>query len=179
MTSVLISCNTNNFKPIALKFQNSDYAAYVDGEHKRFLVDLLNSKWDNDVAKCECDYTILMKNDRKIFYHSDSGTFIDYDFDKSLRIKEEDRVKLNYYFAEIMCRSNVHYFDDNFRCTSCGFVTPKHEHTGYFYMNEEIHFYEYTCGCETKDISELHIDGDKNHICDICNYVMFGHEKQS
>ncbi len=48
----------------------------------------------------------------------------------------------------------------------------EHEHTGEWYMNEEIHFYEYTCGCETKDVAELHLDGDGNGLCDICSYQM-------
>ena len=121
-TCLLTSCSVNNYKPISLKYQNSDYAAYTDGEPKSFLVDLLNnSKWHNDVAKCDCDYTVMMKNTREIFYHSECGTFIDYDFDKSLTVSEEDRVKLNGYFADVMCGSNVHFFDENNRCTVCGF----------------------------------------------------------
>ena len=48
----------------------------------------------------------------------------------------------------------------------------EHEHTGEWYRNEEIHFYEYTCGCETKDVAELHLDGDSNGLCDICSYQM-------
>ena len=121
-TSLLTSCVVNNYKPICLKYQDSDYAAYTDGEPKSFLVDLLNnSKWHNDIAKCDCDYTIIMKNNREIFYHSECGTFIDYGLDKSLTVSEEDRVKLNDYFADIMCRSNVHFFDENQRCTACGY----------------------------------------------------------
>ena len=121
-TYLLTSCSINNYKPISLKYQNSDYAAYDNEEHRGFLIDLLNnSKWHSDVAKCDCDYTVIMKNDREIFYHSECGTFIDYDFDKSLTVSEEDRVKLNGYFADIMCGSNVHFFDENNRCTVCGF----------------------------------------------------------
>lgn len=172
-TFILTSCSINNYKPISIKYQNSDYAAYDDGEHRSFLIDLLNnSKWHYDVAKCDCDYTVIMKNNREIFYHSECGTFVDYDFNKSLTVSEEDRVKLNDYFADAMCRSNVHFFDENHRCIACGYVTPEHEHTGEWYMNEEIHFYEYTCGCETKDIAELHLDGDGNGLCDICGYDM-------
>ena len=68
----------------------------------------------------------------------------------------------------------VPHYDENddFICDACGYVMPQHEHTGEWYMNEEIHFYEYTCGCETKDIAELHLDGDDNGLCDICGYVM-------
>ena len=119
--SLLTSC-TVNYKPIALKYQNFDYAAYTDGEPKTFLLDLLNnSKWHNAVANCECDYTVMMTNQREIFYHSECGTFIDYDFDKSLTVSEEDRVKLNDYFTGIMCRGNVHFFDESRKCTVCGY----------------------------------------------------------
>ena len=173
LTTLLISCSVNNYKPICLKYQNSDPVAYDDGEHKSFLTNLLNnSKWHYDVAKCECDYAVIMKNKREIFYHSECGTFIDYDFNKSLTVSEEDKLILNDYFADAICRSNVHFFDANHRCISCGYVTSKHEHTGEWYINEEIHFYEYTCGCETKDIAELHLDGDDNQMCDICGYDM-------
>ena len=115
---ILTSCSTNNYKPICIKYQNSDYAAYGEA----FLTNLLNnSKWHNDVAKCECDYTIHMKNEREIFYHSECGTFIDYDFNRSLTIREEDRVKLNTCFVDSICRSEVHFFDENQRCTACGY----------------------------------------------------------
>lgn len=104
LSSLLMgACGINNYKPISIRYQNFDYVPYSDGESKTFLIDLLNnSKWHNDVAKCECDYSIIMKNQREIFYHSECGTFIDYDFDKSLTISEEDRVKLNGYFADAM-----------------------------------------------------------------------------
>ncbi len=125
-SSLLTSCSINNYKPISIKYQNSDYAPYTDGEHKSFLLDLLNnSKWHNDVAKCDCDYTVIMKNMREIFYHSECGTFIDYDFNKSLTVSEEDRVKLNNYFVDAICRSEVHFFDENRRCTACGYVTSE------------------------------------------------------
>ena len=95
--SLLTSCRGNNYKPISIKYQNSDYAAYCEV----FLVDLLNnSKWYNDVAKCECDYTILMENNRQIFYHSECGTFVDYDFNKSLTVSEEEKLALNEYFVD-------------------------------------------------------------------------------
>ena len=119
---VLSSCSINNYKPISIKYENFDYAPYTDGEPKTFLIDLLNnSKWIDDVAKCECDYTIIMKNYREIYYHSECGTFIDYDFNKSLTISEEDRVKLNNYFIDIICNSGVHFFDENNKCTACGY----------------------------------------------------------
>ena len=116
--SVLTSCSINNYKPICIKYQNFDYAACGEA----FLTNLLNnSKWHNDVAKCECDYTIRMENEREIFYHSECGTFIDYDFNKSLTISEGDRVKLNTCFVNSICRSEVHFFDENQKCTACGY----------------------------------------------------------
>ena len=120
--SLLTSCSFNNYNPFALKYQNSDYAPYTDGEPKIFLVDLLNnSKWHKTIAKCDCDYTVMMKNQREISYHSECGTFIDYDLDKSLTVSEEDRVKLNGYLVGVMCEGNVHFLDENNRCTVCGF----------------------------------------------------------
>ena len=118
LISLLTSCGFNKYKPISIKYQNSDYAAYGEA----FLANLLNnSKWRNDIAKCECDYTILMENGREIFYHSESGTFIDYDFNKSLTVSEENRVKLNACFVDSICKSGVHFFDENNRCTACGY----------------------------------------------------------
>ena len=116
--SVLTSCSFNKYKPISIKYQDSDYAAYGDS----FLANLLNNNnWHNDVAKCEYDYTVRMKNEREIFYHSECGTFIDYDFNKSLTISEEDRVKLNASFVDSICSSEVHFLDENQRCTACGY----------------------------------------------------------
>lgn len=125
-SSFLTSCRFTNYKPISLKYADSDYVPYTDGEPKILLVDLLNNgKWRNGVAKCDCDYTVIMKNTREIYYHSECGTFIDYDLDKSLTVSEEDRVKLNGYFADIMCEGNVHFLDENHRCTVCGFEMPE------------------------------------------------------
>jgi hypothetical protein len=122
LASLLTSCSFNTYKPISIKHQSSDYAAYDNEEHRAFLMDLLNnSKWYYDIAKCECDYTVKMKNDREIFYHSECGTFVDYDFNKSLTVSEEDRVKLNGYFAEAICGCGVHFFDQNGICTACGY----------------------------------------------------------
>ena len=57
-------------------------------------------------------------------------------------------------------------------CDVCSYDLSKHEHQGKWYMNEEIHVYEYTCGCVNNDIAELHLDGDGDEKCDICGYVM-------
>lgn len=150
-TFLLTSCSVN-YKPISLKYQNSDYAPYTDGEPKIFLVNLINnSKWHIGVAKCACDYTIVMKNDRKIFYHSECGTFIDYGFNKSLTISEDDRIKLNDYFTYVICRSNVHFFDGNQRCTACGYIASETECNHQWDEGIEIesgsggYVMEYTC----------------------------------
>ena len=52
----------------------------------------------------------------------------------------------------------------------------RHEHTGEWHTSESTHYYQYTCGCPSPDIAELHSDYDENFICDICEYVMNGHE---
>lgn len=48
----------------------------------------------------------------------------------------------------------------------------EHEHTGEMYSGEEAHWYEYTCGCESPDIAELHYDHDEDGVCDVCKYTM-------
>ena len=52
----------------------------------------------------------------------------------------------------------------------------EHEHTGEWHTSESTHYYQYTCGCSSPDIAELHSDYDENFICDICEYVMNEHE---
>ncbi len=47
-----------------------------------------------------------------------------------------------------------------------------HEHTGRWHSGKEAHWYEYTCGCESLDIAELHEDHDNDGLCDICAYMM-------
>jgi hypothetical protein len=170
--SLLTSCSVNNYKPISLKYQDTDYAAYTDGERKIFLLDLLNnSKWHNDVAKCDCDYTVMMRNDREIFYHSECGTFIDYDLEKSLTVSEEDKHTLNGYFVDIICTGNVHFFDENHRCTACGYTSSEHVHTGdWMPYNQNSHYYEYTCGCTLSDKIEKHVYSDGDTFCNICGY---------
>ena len=118
--SSLTSCGITNYKPYAIKHKNSDCASpYAE----IFLTNLLNdSKWQNSVANCACDYEIIMTNHRQIFYHSECGTFIDYGLDKSLTVSEEDRVKLNDSFVESICESGVHFFDENNKCTACGYA---------------------------------------------------------
>ena len=48
----------------------------------------------------------------------------------------------------------------------------EHEHTGEWLTSESTHYYQYTCGCESNDIAELHLDGDDDGLCDICSYQM-------
>lgn len=59
---------------------------------------------------------------------------------------------------------------------SAGGELPPHEHTGEWLTSESVHSYEYTCGCVYPEVAELHSDGDGNHICDVCEYVMPEHE---
>lgn len=51
-----------------------------------------------------------------------------------------------------------------------------HEHTGQWQSGETAHWYQYTCGCPSPEMAELHSDIDENKICDICKYVMPGHQ---
>ena len=47
-----------------------------------------------------------------------------------------------------------------------------HEHTGELGFSDYAHWYQYTCGCETEDIAEEHLDGDLDGECDVCKYYM-------
>lgn len=48
----------------------------------------------------------------------------------------------------------------------------KHEHTGKWVGNEYSHYYQYTCGCPSPDIAELHSDGNGDGLCDVCSHRM-------
>ena len=53
----------------------------------------------------------------------------------------------------------------------------KHEHTyGDWISSKDGHFHPYSCGCPQAEIYELHMDEDKNGICDACGYDMSEHE---
>ena len=172
---VLSSCSINNYKPISIKYKNSSYAPYTDGESKTFLIDLLNnSKWINDVANCGCDYTIIMKNDREICYHSECGTFIDYDFNKSLTISEEDRIKLNDYFVDVICKSGVHFFDEEHKCTACGYTTIIGGAFEFEYVSSEEGHCPHKVGeaCDGTCIKSPHEDLNYDMLCDFCRYKL-------
>ena len=172
---VLSSCSINNYKPISIKYKNSSYAPYTDGESKTFLIDLLNnSKWINDVAKCGCDYTIIMKNDREIYYHSECGTFIDYDFNKSLKISEEERIKLNDYFVEVICKSGVHFFNEEHKCTACGYTTIIGGAFEFEYVASEEGHCPHKVGeqCNGTCDKSPHEDMNNDMLCDICGYKL-------
>ncbi len=47
-----------------------------------------------------------------------------------------------------------------------------HEHTGKWIQNESTHYYQYTCGCPSPDIAQLHINYDADLLCDVCGYFM-------
>lgn len=48
----------------------------------------------------------------------------------------------------------------------------EHEHTGRWCSGEVAHWYEYTCGCPSLDMAELHYDHDNNGLCDACAYMV-------
>jgi hypothetical protein len=68
--------------------------------------------------------------------------------------------------------------DADGKCDLCGYATvPDHtEHTGVMRHGTEAHWFEYTCGCPSLEVGELHYDHDGNLICDACGYAMPGHE---
>ena len=167
---VLSSCSINNYKPISIKYKNSSYA-----QSKTFLIDLLNnSKWINDVANCGCDYTIIMKNDREICYHSECGTFIDYDLNKSLTISEKDRIKLNDYFVDVICKSGVHFFDEEHKCTACGYTTIIGGAFEFEYVASEEGHCPHKVGeqCNGTCDKSPHEDMNNDMLCDICGYKL-------
>ena len=49
----------------------------------------------------------------------------------------------------------------------------QHEHTGMWRSNATTHCYQYTCGCPSPDIAEMHLDGDGDGACDVCGYEMY------
>lgn len=46
------------------------------------------------------------------------------------------------------------------------------EHTYEWIASETSHYKQYTCGCPSPDIAELHYDNDENAFCDACGYLM-------
>ena len=44
------------------------------------------------------------------------------------------------------------------------------EHTFEYIAYEETHFKQYTCGCPSPEIVEMHYDNDFNGVCDACGY---------
>lgn len=50
--------------------------------------------------------------------------------------------------------------------------TVEHEHTGRWGSGEESHWYEYTCGCPSNEIAELHYDHNNDGLCDACAYMV-------
>ena len=46
----------------------------------------------------------------------------------------------------------------------------RHDNHTYEYVgNDYTHQKVYTCGCETPDIAEMHVDADKDNFCDLCS----------
>jgi len=75
------------------------------------------------------------------------------------KVKEIDG---QWFFAFIMPYSNIEITIE----------AVEHKHTGRWLSGEVAHWYEYTCGCPSPDIAELHMDADNNFFCDICGYEM-------
>ncbi len=52
------------------------------------------------------------------------------------------------------------------------YVLPEeeHEHTFEWLTNEQTHQKKYTCGCNSTDIAELHVNNNGDNTCDVCDY---------
>ena len=48
----------------------------------------------------------------------------------------------------------------------------EHKHTGRWGSGEVAHWYEYTCGCPSLDMAELHYDHNNDGLCDACAYMV-------
>lgn len=65
------------------------------------------------------------------------------------------------------------------KCDICGYTLSEGshtEHTGEWHSSEYAHWYQYTCGCPSPEIAEEHHNYDGDSLCDVCGYVMVGHE---
>lgn len=49
-------------------------------------------------------------------------------------------------------------------------TSEEHEHMGQWLASEQTHYWQYTCGCPSPDIAELHFDRNNDNICDLCKY---------
>ena len=48
----------------------------------------------------------------------------------------------------------------------------EHEHIYEWVTNKETHFKQYTCGCASPDVAEVHSDDDGDLYCDVCRYYV-------
>lgn len=63
----------------------------------------------------------------------------------------------------LLCFSSCDRFFEEFN---------KHtEHTFEYIAYEECHFKQYTCGCPSPEIAEMHYDNDSDGVCDACGYI--------
>ena len=69
------------------------------------------------------------------------------------------------------CDGHWHTEESEVETSGC-----EHEHTGEMLINEYTHSYQYTCGCPSNEIAEMHLDSDGDERCDICEYNMSEHE---
>ena len=68
-------------------------------EEKQYIIDLLNNgNWHNDIAKCPADVKFATQQ-QVIGYSAEDGIFNDYTQNKSLKISEQDRLKVNSYIG--------------------------------------------------------------------------------
>ena len=51
-----------------------------------------------------------------------------------------------------------------------------HEHTFDYIAYDTGHFQQYTCGCPSPELMQMHFDENGDGICDACNYIMVEHK---
>ena len=96
-------------------YTSYDEPVELDGEAVNYILDIMNSgKWQSGNIKCPSDYYFSLQLGR-VGYVSDEGYFNDFTLERSMKLTDDQREKLNeYLFA-------------NSRVKIVGRVTEKHE----------------------------------------------------
>lgn len=77
-----------------------DAPVELDSEAKSYILDLLNEgKWTSGVIKCPSDFYLSLQVQR-VGYVSSEGYFVDYTLQRSLKLTDEQREKVNGYLFE-------------------------------------------------------------------------------
>ena len=92
---LLASCSEFEH-PITVNYLENETvkAAMIDYENDLILKLLNNAKWEDDTPSCGYDYELEFGNHNRVFYHSESGTFIDKE-KGSFTVSNDDRIVIN------------------------------------------------------------------------------------